>query len=454
MLGLKNIKKAYFLGIGGIGMSALARHFNSEGVQVFGYDKTITELTLQLEKEGMTICYEDSVAAIPQGIELVVYTPAIPKEHQQFNYFLQNNFTVKKRSEILQELTQDKFTIAIAGSHGKTSVTTMITHVLKHTGYDCTAFLGGISLNYESNYVRGKNNVVVVEADEFDRSFLRLNPDIEIVTAVDTDHLDIYGSWEKIEEAFIEFTQKLKPKGIFIGQSKISILPKVKAEKMFTYNFSDVSSDYFVTNAALTNGAYTFDIAGNDGTAGMTLQMGGRHNVENALAAYTLARQLGIDKQKIKEALGAFKGVKRRFEHVLRRNDFVFIDDYAHHPEEINALIGAVRSMYPGKKITVVFQPHLFSRTKDLHKEFAASLDKADEVIVLDIYPAREKPMQGVTSTLITQEMKNLNKRVLSKNELLSFFENKKPEALLTVGAGDIDTLVQPLKKLFERYGK
>lgn len=454
MLDFKNIKKAYFLGIGGIGMSALARHFNSEGVHVYGYDKTATELTLQLEKEGMKITYEDAVATIPQGIDLVVYTPAIPKDHLQFNYFLQHNFTVKKRSEILQEITRDKFTIAIAGSHGKTSVTTMIAHVLKHTGYDCTAFLGGISLNFQSNYVRGNNNVVVVEADEFDRSFLRLNPDMEIVTAVDTDHLDIYGSWEKIEEAFIEFTQKIKPKGIFIGQSKISILPKVKAEKIFTYNFSDTSADYFVTNAALKEGAYTFDIAGNDGIAGMTLHMGGRHNVENALAAYTVARQLGIGRQKIKEALAAFKGVKRRFEHVVRRNDFVFIDDYAHHPEEINALIGAVRSMYPKKKITAIFQPHLFSRTKDLHKEFAASLDKADEVIVLDIYPAREKPMPGVTAAMITQEMKNPNKRALSKNELLSFFENKKPEVLLTIGAGDIDAMVQPLKRLFEHDGK
>lgn len=454
MLDFSKIKKTYFLGIGGIGMSALARHFNSEGVQVYGYDKTATELTLQLEKEGMKITYEDTVATIPQGIDLVVYTPAIPKEHKQFNYFLQNNFTVKKRSEILQEITQDKFTIAIAGSHGKTSVTTMISHVLKHTGYDCTAFLGGISLNYQSNYLRGKNNVVVVEADEFDRSFLRLNPDIEIVTAVDTDHLDIYGSWEKIEEAFIEFTQKIKPKGIFIGQSKISILPKVKAEQIFTYNFSDSSANYFVTNAALKEGTYSFDIAGDDGIAGMTLHMGGRHNVENALAAYTVARQLGIDKQKIKEALAAFKGVRRRFEYVVMRNDFVFIDDYAHHPEEINALIGAVRSMYPGKKITAVFQPHLFSRTKDLHKEFAAALEKADEVIVLDIYPAREKPMPGVTSAMITKEMKNLNKQVMNKNELLPFLQNKKPEVLLTVGAGDIDALVQPIKKLFERDGK
>lgn len=454
MLDFSKIKKAYFLGIGGIGMSALARHFNSEGVQVYGYDKTETVLTTQLEKEGMQIVFEDEVSAIPQGIDMVVYTPAIPKDHRQFNYFLQNGFTVKKRSEVLQDITEDKFTIAIGGSHGKTSVTTMVSHVLKHTGYDCTSFMGGISLNYQSNYLKGKNDVVVIEADEFDRSFLRLNPTIEIVTAVDTDHLDIYGSWEEIEKAFVEFAHKIKPSGTFIGQSKISILPKVKDRKVITYNFSDTTATYYVTDAALQHGTYSFNIAGADGANGFTLQMGGRHNVENALAAYAVARQLGIDKEKIKKAIADFRGVRRRFEHVVKKNDFVFIDDYAHHPEEINALITAVHSMYPGKKVTAVFQPHLFSRTKDLHKEFAASLDNADEVVVLDIYPAREKPVPGVTSEMITREMKNKNSRVLNKKELYSYLENKKPEVFLTVGAGDIDAMVQPLKNFFEDHGR
>jgi len=449
MLDLTKIKKAYFIGIGGIGMSALARHFNSEGVQVFGYDKVQTELTTQLEKEGMRINYEDKAKNIPEGIDLVVYTPAIPKDHNQYNYFLQKNYTVKKRSEVLQELTQDKFTIAIGGSHGKTSVTTMIAHVLKSTGYDCTAFLGGISLNYNSNYLRGKNKVVVVEADEFDRSFLRLNPDIAVITAVDTDHLDIYGSLKNIEDAFVEFTQKVKQDGCVISQNKVAILPKVKNKKLITYSFADSSAEYYVTNATLKKGSFTFDISGKDGEREMSLQIGGRHNVENALAAYCVARQLGIGKSKIKKAIAGFKGVKRRFEYVIKTKSFVFIDDYAHHPEEIRALLDAVRTIYPGRKITVVFQPHLYSRTKDLHKEFAASLDKADEVVLLDIYPAREKPLPGVSSEMIAREMKNQNRHVMSKEKLISFLKNKKPEVLLTVGAGDIDTLVNPIKKIF-----
>jgi len=449
VLDFKKIKKAYFIGIGGIGMSALARHFNSEGVQVFGYDKVKTGLTKQLEKEGMELNYEDAVKNIPDGVDLVVYTPAIPKEHRQLNYFLQKKFTVIKRSEVLQDITDDKFTIAVGGSHGKTSVTTMIAHVLKDTGYDCTAFLGGISLNYNSNYLRGKNDIVVVEADEFDRSFLRLNPNIAVITAVDTDHLDIYGSLKNIEDAFVEFTQKVKPSGWVVAQNKVSIIPKIKNRKLITYSFSDSSATYFARNAALQRGICTFDIAGFDGVTGMTLQTGGKHNVENALAAYTVARQLGIDKGKIRKALAAFRGVRRRFEYVIKRDDFVFIDDYAHHPEEIKALLDAVRMMYPGKKITAVFQPHLYSRTKDLHREFAASLDKADEVILLGIYPAREKSMPGVSSEMIAREMKNKNRRVIAKEELISFLKGKKLEVLLTIGAGDIDTMVEPIKKLF-----
>ncbi|HXH19947.1 MAG TPA: cyanophycin synthetase, partial [Chitinophagales bacterium] len=312
-----------------------------------------------------------------------------------------------------------------------------------------TAFLGGIAINYNSNYLRGKNSVVVVEADEFDRSFLRLNPDIAVITAVDTDHLDIYGSLKNIEDAFVEFTQKVKPSGCVVSQNKVSIIPKIKNRKLITYSFSDSSAAYFAKNAALQSGLCTFDIAGSDGETGMTLQIGGRHNVENALAAYTVARQLGIDKSKIKTALAEFRGVRRRFEHVIKRNDFAFIDDYAHHPEEIRALLDAVRTVYPGKKITVVFQPHLYSRTKDLHKEFAASLDNADDVILLGIYPAREKPVPGVSSEMIAREMKNKSIRVMTKEELISFLKDKKPEVLLTVGAGDIDTLVEPIKKLF-----
>ncbi len=450
MMDFNNIKKIYFIGIGGIGMSALARHFLQEGKQVFGYDRVSTALTRQLEKEGMNILYEDSVDLIPQEVDLVIYTPAIPKDHRQFNYFLNNQYLLKKRSEILEELTRDKFTIAIGGSHGKTSVTTLIAHLLKHTGYDCTAFIGGISVNYETNYLKGKNQVVVVEADEFDRSFLRLRPDIAVITAVDSDHLDIYGSMEHINEAFKEFASKVKPKGCLVAHHNISILQNIKNKKIITYDFSDESADCRVGNIALQEGAFHFDIEGGDGLKNIVLHTGGKHNVENALAAYCVARQLGIDLQKIRYAFADFKGVKRRFEYIIRNENMVFIDDYAHHPEEINALLEAVKTMHPGRNITAVFQPHLFSRTRDLAEGFAAALDKADEVILLPVYPAREKPVEGVNSEMLVKLMNNPEAGVLSKEAMLDYFSNNEPDILLTVGAGDIDALVEPLKKILQ----
>ncbi len=450
MNGLKNIRKAYFLGIGGIGMSALARHFNTQGVKVYGYDKVETVLTKQLENEGMIINYEDVIENIPAGVDLAVYTPAISKDHRQFNYFMEQKLPLKKRSEVLQELTRDKFTIAVSGSHGKTSVTTLIAHVLKHAGHDCTAFLGGISVNYNTNYISGKNNVVVVEADEFDRSFLRLNPDIAVITAIDTDHLDIYGSLENIQQAFFEFIQKVKPGGSIVAQSKVDISKK-SDRKLIRYGFSDSSADYYVSGLTIDEGRCAFDISGVDGCAGMLLPAGGRHNVENTLAAYCVARQFEIDKEKIKKAIAEFRGVRRRFEHIIKTSKLIFIDDYAHHPEEIRALLEAVMTLYPGKKITAVFQPHLYSRTKDLCVGFAASLDKADEVILLDIYPAREKPMHGVSSGLIADSMKNRNIRLMPKDELLSYLKNRTPEVLLTIGAGDIDALVKPIKEIFSK---
>lgn len=444
------LRRAYFIGIGGIGMSALARHFNSRGVQVFGYDKVPTVLTKQLEKEGMKINYQDNPALIPKKkIDLVVYTPAIPKEHRQLCYFIEKKIPVRKRAEVLQALTRGCFTIAVSGSHGKTSVTTMVAHILKDTGYDCTAFLGGISLNYHSNYISGSNDVVVVEADEFDRSFLRLSPSIAVITAVDTDHLDIYGSLRKIEEAFMDFAGKVKKEGVVIAQSKVSILGRLKNQKLITYSFSDASADYYVTNSTLKKDISVFDISGKDGIAGVSLQIGGRHNIENALAAYSVARQLGIEKNRIKKAISTFKGVKRRFEHIIRNPELVFIDDYAHHPAEISALLEAVRTIYPGRKITAVFQPHLYSRTRDLHTEFAASLDKADEVIILDIYPAREKPLPTVNSEMIARCMKSPHRQVVQKEKLLPVLKTMKPEVLLTIGAGDIDTLVEPIKRMF-----
>ncbi len=463
MIDLNNIKNIFFIGIGGIGMSALARYFNARGISIVGYDKTETALTKQLVAEGMSIHYEDSIALIPEDVDLVIYTPAIPKNHVQFNYFLQNNFIVKKRSEILEILSANQFTIGVGGSHGKTSVTSMIAHIVAQSGVPCTAFLGGIATNYNSNFIHsngdeallnspllGREPVFIIEADEFDRSFLRLTPDIAVITAVDTDHLDIYGSKENIEDAFIQFTQKVKLNGCAIVNENVSIISKIAPNKI-TYGWNN--ADYKVTNVHYENNELHFDIQNDKKQLKIKncqLSMNGRHNAENALAATIVALQLGISIYKIKNALVTFKGIKRRFEFIIKRNDFVFIDDYAHHPEEIKRFIESVKELYADKKVTVIFQPHLFSRTNDLQTEFAASLSLADKVILLDIYPARELPMEGVTSKLIFDKITIANKVLLQKEELLNYLQQSdKPEVLCTVGAGDIDKLVQLIKALY-----
>lgn len=453
MTDLKNIQKVFFVGIGGIGMSAVARYFRHLGMEVHGYDKTRTELTQQLEKEGMHIHFADEVDLIPDGVQLVVYTPAIPKDHKQLNYFRDNGFTVLKRSEVLQIITADKFTIAVAGSHGKTTVTSMIAHILNHSGYGCTAFLGGIALNYHSNFVSGNNNVVVVEADEFDRSFHRLAPSIAVITAVDTDHLDIYGSRENIENAFLEFTQKVKLDGQVIANKHIPILKRIEGRTVATYGLS--AADYHDNGMMIRNGGYHFDVDYPEGLLkNLELHMGGKHNVENALAAIAVALKLGIDHDKIKEAIKTFKGIHRRFEYIIKTDDLVFIDDYAHHPEEIRALISSVRELYPDWKITAVFQPHLFSRTNDLYKEFAAALELADEVVLMDIYPARELPVAGVTSALILNEMRIEEKSIIPSYILVEELSRKDLQVLLTIGAGDIDMQVKPIQQaLLKKHG-
>jgi UDP-N-acetylmuramate--alanine ligase len=441
---LNNIQRIFFAGIGGIGMSALARYFRHKGVEVYGYDKTRTALTQKLEAEGMNIHYEDDINLLPENIDLVVYTPAIPKDQKELNYLRDKGHTVLKRSEVLQILTADKFTIAVGGSHGKTTVTSMIAHILHHSGYGCTAFLGGIALNYDSNFIPSDNDVVVVEADEFDRSFLRLAPSIAVITAVDTDHLDIYGSRENIESAFLEFTQKVKIDGEVVANKNIPILNRIEGRPVSTYGLG--KSDYHDSGINIQNGAYHFDVEGGGQTlTGLELHMGGRHNVENAIAAVTVALKLGIDDSKIREALKTFRGIHRRFEFVVKTDKLVFIDDYAHHPEEIRAFISGVRELYPDKKITAVFQPHLFSRTKDLYTEFAKSLELADEVILLDIYPARELPVAGVSSALILNEMRIDAKSIIPNYILSEELARKDIEVLLTIGAGDIDALVEPV---------
>lgn len=449
---LDNLSRIYFIGIGGIGMSALARYFNSKGVAVSGYDRVITDISRQLEKEGMTTCYEDDVKSLPEKVDLVVYTPAIPKDHSQLNYFLNNNYPVMKRAEVLEELSKDKFTIAVAGSHGKTTVSTMIAHILKDTEFDCTAFLGGISVNYQSNFIPGKNEVMVIEADEFDRSFLKLSPDIAVITAVDTDHLDVYGNKENIEEAFLQFAGKIKEGGVLVANSGLDVLSRIENRRVIRYSLHDLLSEYYISNLSTNDSGYLFDIVGKDFFAkDLILKMGGRHNVENALAAYIVARVAGVDPIRIKEALISFKGIKRRFEYLIKSPALTFIDDYAHHPEEIRSLLNSARELYPGRKLTVIFQPHLFSRTNDLYQEFARVLDNADEVILLPIYPAREKPLPDVTSGLILNELQTPNKHLVEKEDLLNMLEERPLEVLLTVGAGDIDTLVLPLKRLLEK---
>jgi UDP-N-acetylmuramate--alanine ligase len=451
---LKDIKKAYFLGIGGIGMSALARYFKSLGIEVSGYDKTLTTLTNELEHEGIHVIFEDDVELIPKDVDLVVYTPAIPKDHKGLNFYQVNNYQLLKRSEVLGIISADKFTIAVAGSHGKTTVSSMIAHILTHSGFGCSAFLGGIAVNYNSNFLSGQSDVVVIEADEFDRSFHRLAPDMAVITAVDTDHLDIYGTKEKIDEAFLEFTNKISEEGFLVIKTHQTINDKLPVLDKAFYSLHDKDADVYCTNYRIEDGGYLFDI----NYYGIELKVfritiGGFHNIENAIAAIAIAKELKITDEHIKAALASFKGIRRRFERVFDNGKVIFIDDYAHHPEEIRVFLASVREIYPEKRITAIFQPHLFSRTKDLAKEFAQQLSKVDEVILLDIYPAREQPMKGVTSELILNQLTSPEKLLISKDELLDVIRNKRDiEVLVTIGAGDIDKYVMPIKDiLFQR---
>jgi UDP-N-acetylmuramate--alanine ligase len=451
-MNLKEIKKVYFLGIGGIGMSALARYFKSLGAEVSGYDKTQTALTDQLVSEGINVIFEDNVEALPKELDMVVYTPAIPKDHKGFNFYKDNNYNLKKRSEVLGIISADNFSICVAGSHGKTTVSAMIAHILTQSGFGCSAFLGGIATNYNSNYIKHANDVVVIEADEFDRSFHRLAPDMAVVTAVDTDHLDIYGSKEKIEEAFVEFTEKIAEDGFLVIKQGLDIESKLPTLDKAFYSLSDTAADVYCSKYWVVDGGYVFNIKYYEKElVAFRINIGGFHNIENAIAAFTIAKELKISNEHIKAALASFTGIKRRFETILKNDKVVFIDDYAHHPEEIRVFLQSVKEMFPNKKITAIFQPHLFSRTKDLANEFAEQLSIADEVILLDIYPAREQPMEGVTSTLIYDKLKSKSRLNIKKGELLDILKDKKLEVVVTIGAGDIDKLVQPIKELISK---
>lgn len=442
MVAIKNIQRVYFIGIGGIGMSAIARYFNENGASVSGYDRTETSLTQQLVAEGMHIHYKDDVQALDREAQVVVYTPAIPASHAELNWYRDNGYTVVKRSDILQAITNEMYAITIAGTHGKTTVSTMTAHILRHTGYGCNAFLGGISVNYDRNFWSSDRQVAVIEADEYDRSFLKLNPDIAVLTAMDPDHLDIYGTPEAMEEAFIQYTHNIKPNGTLIAKYGLKRDADLDTPNKITYNLYNDQANIYATNVQGSAGGYHFDVVEESWKIeDVRLNIGGLHNVENALVAISVAYLLGIDAEKIKAAVAGFKGIRRRFEYVVRHDDKVYIDDYAHHPEELRALITSAKALFPGMKCTVIFQPHLFSRTRDLADGFAEVLSLADEVVLLPIYPARELPMEGVTSQMIADRMTNKNVRVLEKAALLEWLPAHTSPLLITAGAGDIDLL-------------
>lgn len=449
------IKKVYFIGIGGIGMSALARYFKFHGKEVSGYDKTSTPLTRQLEQEGIAVHYKDDVNQVPADADLVVYTPAIPAGHKELEYYRQHGHTLMKRSEVLGLITRSSFNICVAGTHGKTTISTMIAHILRHSGYGCNAFLGGIAVNYNSNYWSDERNVCVVEADEYDRSFLRLSPDIAVITAMDADHLDIYGTAEEVEKAFIDFSGCLKPGGLLLSKGGLEREEELKGDRHLTYGLT-ADADFFAAEIKIDQGDYLFRMQSPDWSIDkVVLPMGGRHNVENAVAAITVAHQLGIAGDKIVEAVAAFRGVKRRFEYIVKKPNRVYIDDYAHHPEELRALISGAKELYPGMHCTVIFQPHLFTRTRDFSDGFAESLDLADEVILLPIYPARELPIAGVSSELIAAKMKKAKWSFADKKEVLAMIKDKArnhdpAELLITAGAGDVDMLIEPIRQLLE----
>jgi UDP-N-acetylmuramate--alanine ligase len=444
---LDTIKNIYFIGIGGIGMSALARYFVSKGCKVSGYDKTETILTQALTELGIQIHYEDNINLIDANANVVVYTPAIPESHSELTYFRNNGYEVVKRSDVLGWITEGTVNICVAGTHGKTTVSTMIAHVLRDSGHGCTAFLGGIAANYNTNFWSSDNNVVVVEADEYDRSFLKLNPSVAVITSMDADHLDIYKTAEAFEDAFVSFSKKVKPNGLLLAKKGLAREASFDASLLVTYHLNGEGAGIYAKDITVVDGAYVFTAVGPNWTIeNLVLHMGGLHNIENALVAIAVAMHLGVEPQKIKAALANFAGVKRRFEYLVKTEDQVLIDDYAHHPAELAALITGVRSLYPTSKLTLVFQPHLFSRTQDLCDGFAASLSAADEVVLLPIYPARELPIPGVTSEMIIEKMTHNYVVLLEKEAVSAWVKKQQPKLLVMAGAGDIDVLIRNIK--------
>lgn len=454
MSALQNIRHIYFLGIGGIGMSALARYFRITGKTVAGYDRTPTRLTSELAGEGIAIHYEDNPALISPEFHSpddtwVILTPAIPADHAELAWFRKNRYRIYKRSEILGLLTRGHKTVAVAGTHGKTTVSTMIAHILAHGKSGCSAFLGGISKNYNSNLILNpQSDWMVTEADEFDRSFLQLHPYAAVVTAMDPDHLDIYGNAENMQQAFNQFIGQIDREGLLLVKAGLPVDPALLPAATYTYSLNG-DTDFHADNIRLENKRYYFDLIGPDTRIkNLSLEHPGLVNVENAVAATAMASLLKTDYQQIRQSIDTFSGIQRRFDYHIKTGKIVYIDDYAHHPMEIEATLRSVRELYPEKKITGIFQPHLYTRTRDLAKGFAQSLGLLDSLILLDIYPARELPIEGVTSEIVFMDVPVVDKVMCRKEELLDVLQKKDIEVLITLGAGDIDKYIEPITQL------
>jgi len=441
----------YFLGIGGIGMSALARYFIAKGYQVHGYDRTPTSLTTHLEAEGMIIHFHEDIKLIPAETGLVIYTPAIPATNSEYQYLIKSGIRMMKRAEVLGMLSSEYKTIACAGTHGKTTTSTMLAYLMQQSHVGCQAFLGGISRNLDNNLLISETSpFMVVEADEYDRSFLHLYPFIAIITSTDSDHLDIYGNHESVQDAFSDFSQNILPQGSLIIKKGI-VLPLENPLECNVYSYAvNEEADYYANNLSLENGLYHFDFNYPNGKiSDLTLGIPGLYNVENAVAAIAAALLAGVTPEELSIGLSGFRGVNRRFDIRINEKNLVYIDDYAHHPEELNACISSAKAMFSNKKLTGIFQPHLFTRTRDFANEFAKSLSKLDEILLLPIYPARELPIPGITSEMLLSLISHENKRLVQKEEIPGFLADKKIEVLLTMGAGDIDTLVEPIEMFF-----
>lgn len=451
-MNIDQVRQVYLIGIGGIGMSGLARYFVHLGCTVTGYDRTETELTRTLVNEGIPVIYKDDTTLVPSLFDtpsdesLVIFTPAIPQDLKIKQSFLDKGFTLFKRSQVLGMISASRFTIGVAGTHGKTTTSTMIAHILKDSGYDCSAFLGGISSNYNSNVLFGDNDTVVVEADEYDRSFLTLHPNIAVVTSADADHLDIYGDRTHLIDSFELYLQRVVEGGTRIVKTGLPFQGDI------SYTKDANGAQAFAENIHVREGSFYFDYKnGEVSIPEIKLGIPGTHNVENAVAAITVALLLGIEQDRIVTALANFKGIKRRFEYIVKSDSHVYIDDYAHHPEELRAFLGSMRRLYPQKRLTVVFQPHLFTRTRDFVDGFAEVLGEADELLLMEIYPARELPIDGINSQWLLDKISLTDKRVVSPQDVLDIIDNESPELVVTVGAGDIDKLVKPIKEILEK---